>query len=173
MTLFKRVFTSNQTMRLMRDLADSLGGLSPDKKYALEIKEHKEKRSLDANAYAWEIISEIAKAMGVAPNEVYRSAIKKSGGTFVVQPVKNEALEQWSRVWCKGTGWMVDILGPAKKLEGYTVCQCWYGSSVFDTAEMSHLIDNLVQDAKALGIDTSTPEERQRYLEAWDEKQTD
>ena len=34
-----------------------------------------------------------------------------------------------------------------------------YGSSTYDTAQMSRLIDNIVQDCKAVGIETLTPSE--------------
>ena len=35
----------------------------------------------------------------------------------------------------------------------------YYGSSVYDTKQMSALIDHIVQDCKALGIETKTPAE--------------
>ena len=35
----------------------------------------------------------------------------------------------------------------------------YYGSSTYDTQQMSLLIDHIVQDAKALGIETMTPAE--------------
>ena len=44
------------------------------------------------------------------------------------------------------------------------------GSSEFDTAQMSRLIDNIVQDAKALGIETMPPKDLDALLEHWGEK---
>ena len=170
--MFRQVFTGNQTMRVMRDMADHLGTLHPDKKYSVELKEHREKRSLNANSFAWALIGQIANKMGISPEEVYRQSIMNSG-TYTVMPVRDEALDDWRRVWeGKGVGWLVEVIGPTKTIKGYTACRCWYGSSVFDRTEMAHLIDNLVQDAKGLGIDTSTPAERARLLEEWEcEKQ--
>ena len=48
--------------------------------YDLEIKEHREKRSLDANAYAWVLIHKLAEAMRITPEEVYLQAILGIGG---------------------------------------------------------------------------------------------
>ena len=45
--------------------------------YDLSLKEHREKRSLDANAYAWVLIHKLAAAMGIPPVEVYRNAIPR------------------------------------------------------------------------------------------------
>jgi hypothetical protein len=45
------------------------------------------------------------------------------------------------------------------KINGCTNVILYYGSSTYNTAQMSLLIDHLVQDAKALGIETMTPQE--------------
>ena len=43
----------------------------------------------------------------------------------------------------------------------------YYGSSVFDSKEMSRFIDNLIAEAKALGIETMPPDKLNALLEAW------
>ena len=43
----------------------------------------------------------------------------------------------------------------------------YYGSSTYDKPTMSRLIDNIVQDAKALDIETLTPDELERMREEW------
>ena len=43
----------------------------------------------------------------------------------------------------------------------------YYGSSTYDTEQMSRLIDNVVQDCKALDIETETPERLAMMMEAW------
>jgi len=52
---------------------------SQDKDKKFEIKEHKEKRSLNANAYAWVLIGKIAEVVGNTKEEVYREYIKNKG----------------------------------------------------------------------------------------------
>lgn len=43
----------------------------------------------------------------------------------------------------------------------------YYGSSTFDTKQMARLIDNIVQDCKALGIETLTPQQLDALKEEW------
>lgn len=43
----------------------------------------------------------------------------------------------------------------------------YHGSSTYDTAQMSRLIDNIVQDCKALGIETMTPDKLSILKEEW------
>ena len=50
----------------------------------------------------------------------------------------------------------------AQQIEGFTNVILYYGSSVYDTKQMSQLIDHLIQDARALGIETLPPEELAR-----------
>ena len=53
---------------------------------------------------------------------------------------------------------------------GYTNVMFYQGSSVYDTKQMSILIDGLVADAKELGIETMTPDELERIKTAWGDK---
>ena len=55
-------------------------------------------------------------------------------------------------------------MGPSK-IKGYTNTRCFYGSSVYDTAQMSRLIALIVEECKAAGVETMTPEELERLVE--------
>ena len=133
---------------------------------AIEIKKYREKRSRDANAYAWVLIDKIAAEMSVDKIDVYRSAIKDFGGVSQVVCVMDDAVEKLRQGWqIHGIGWQTDIM--ESKLPGCTNVILYYGSSTYDTKQMSLLIDHLVQDAKALGIETDTPEQLIRYKNEW------
>ena len=137
-----------------------------DKPYDLTIKEHRNKRSLDANAYCWKLIGLLADAMRIPPIEVYRQAIINIGGNYEAIPIKEEAVEKFKEVWQKqGLGWLVFDMG-ASKLSGYRNLRVYYGSSTYDTRQMSMLIENLVQDCQALGIETKSKEEIFSLMEA-------
>lgn len=43
----------------------------------------------------------------------------------------------------------------------------YYGSSVYDKAQMARLIDIVVDECKEQGIETMTPEELARLTEEW------
>jgi hypothetical protein len=117
----------------------------------VDIRKYKEKRSLSANGLAWAICSEIGQTMNLPKEEVYRKAIREIGKFDVVR-LRNGAvaslIENWGR---QGVGWVADDMGESDA-KGYHDVFVYYGSSVYDTAEMSRLIDYLVDDAKQLGI---------------------
>ena len=50
-----------------------------DKPYTAQIKEYRKKRSLDANAYCWKLIGDIADALRTSKEEVYRLMLKRYG----------------------------------------------------------------------------------------------
>lgn len=138
-----------------------------DRLYDLTIKEHREKRSLDANAYAWVLIGLIADVIRIPPNEVYRQAILNISGNYEVIPVREEAVSKFEEVWQKqGIGWPIFDMGKSK-IPGYRNLRAYYGSSVYDTRQMSQLIENLIQDCKALGIETKSKEEIDSLLGEW------
>jgi hypothetical protein len=53
------------------------------------------------------------------------------------------------------------------KLDGCTNVILYYGSSTYDVEQMSRLIENIVQDCKALGIETKPEAELNSLLEQW------
>ena len=138
-----------------------------DRLYDLEVKEHRKKRSLDANAYAWVLINKIADALRITPKDIYRQAIQNIGGNYEILPVKAEAAEHFKRVWeAQGLGWPCVDMGKSK-IDGYRNLRAYYGSSTYDTRQMSQLIDNLVQDCRALDIEVKSEEEIASMMGAW------
>ena len=138
-----------------------------EKKYVADIKEYRERRSLDANAYMWVLVGKLSGKLGLSPEEIYRAAIRDVGDNYEVMPVRNDALERWKVIWqSNGLGWLCEEIGPSK-LDGYTNVRNFYGSSAYDKTQMSRLIDNIVQDCKAQCIETLTPAELARLTEEW------
>lgn len=139
-----------------------------NKLYNLEVKEYREKRSLDANAYAWVLIHRLAAAMRLEPEEVYILNIPKIGDNFTPMCVREQDVDKFIKSWnSNGLGWPVKDLG-ASQVQGCRVLAAYHGSSTFNKDQMSRLIDNLVQDCKALGIETLTPEKLSLLKEEWD-----
>ena len=138
------------------------------KAYDLTVKEHRKKRSLDANAYAWVLIGKLADVMRIPPNIVYKNAIQNIGGNYEVIPIRNEAADKFIEVWQQqGLGWPCVDMGPSK-IQGYKNLRAYYGSSTFDTRQMSIFIDALIQDCKALDIETLSEEKLSAMMEGWD-----
>lgn len=131
----------------------------------------KKARSLDANAYCWALCTEIARAVRMEKEDVYRRNIREAG-EYTPLPIKEQAVDEFKRIWAgHGIGWFVDVIDDSK-IPGYKLCFAYQGSSVYDTAQMARLIDNLTQDAKAVGVSVISDREKSLLLEGWDEKQT-
>lgn len=149
-------FRSNDAHKVFNELVQ-------DGTYDITITKHRERRSLDANAYAWVLIDKIAEKSGVSKSEVYRHTVREIGGNSDVVCMQEKAYETFRKHWeLNGVGWQT-VKMPSK-LDGCVNAICYYGSSTYDTAQMHRLIELLIQDAKALGIETMTPQE----LEALD-----
>lgn len=135
-----------------------------------EITKAKKKRSLDANAYAWVLIDKIAAALRMTKTEVYQKELRDMGGNLETGVFENKAAEDMKRIWERnGLGWQANI-ERSRISPNYSTVYMYYGSSVFDTKEMSRFIDNLITEAKALGIETLPPDKLNALLEAWDGK---
>ncbi len=133
---------------------------------SIEIKKYHKPRSLDANGYAWVLIDKLAAKLNMTKIEVYRELIRNIGGVSETVCVKSEALEALQSGWSRnGLGWFSEEF--PSKLDGCTNVILYFGSSSYDTAQMSRLIDLLIEDCKAQGIETATPDEIAKYKEEW------
>ena len=146
-----------------RAVAEELNG----KKLSVKISEYREKRSKDANAYCWVLIGKLAEKLNVPKDEIYMNAVKQVGGNYEIVCVVDAAVERLCRGWKKnGIGWQTDTM--PSKIEGCTNVVLYYGSSTYDTASMSRLINIIVEDCKAVCIDVRTPDEIASLLALWE-----
>ena len=139
--------------------------LKNENKLNLELKKYYKKRSLDANAYMWVLIGKIADKLNVSKEEVYKDAIKQVGA-YTVVPIKDEAVEEWIRIWQgNGLGWICEMTN--SKLKGFVNVLSYHGSSTYNSKEMSRLVDLIVNECKELDIETMTPEQLSILKENW------
>ena len=159
-----RVVPENRPMaRIKVGEANEL--LRKNKRVEIKLDAIKQKRSLNANAYAWVLIDRIAAALGIDKVEVYRDAIRDIGGNSDVVMVANDAVDKLRAVWeARGLGWSVEVTDRA---DTASTVLLHYGSSTYDTRQMTLLIDHLVQDAKELGIETLPPDRLAGMIERW------
>lgn len=135
-------------------------------KLSIEVKPFRQRRSLDANAYFFVLADKLAEKLRTTKEEVYRNAVRDIGGVSEVVCVKDCAVERLCEGWSRnGLAWMTDTF--PSKIEGCTNVILYYGSSTYDSAQMSRLIDNIVQECKAQGIETATPSEIARLKALW------
>lgn len=153
-----------------RDAKKVLSGLTEGRAYELSLKEHRKKRSMNANAYFWTLVDALAEVLGESPRDVYRSYIPDIGGNSSVVTVQADLVEDLGRMWCEGhDGRMYVDMGESWTNPGYHDVRVYKGSSDYNSQQMSRLIDLVIEDCKAQGIDTVSDKEKQAMLEAWAE----
>ena len=150
-----------------RDCLNSLENIKDDK-LSIEIKKWRKKRSLDANSYCWVLCDKIAKELSkesiVTKEEIYKDAITQIGSfePFIVQ---ESTFNKFKRIWEKqGLGFIVQEVSRKDKC---IKVHCYYGSSTYDTKEMSLLIEILIELAKSLNIETKPQAELDSLLRSW------
>lgn len=130
----------------------------------VSIKKWRKKRSNDANAYFHVLVTAIAEARGISNDEVKRMLVVDYGSLARDEDGQIIGFKLPPSV-------DVDLIYPYTKLykqveENGKLFNCYLvykRSSDMDTKEMARLIDGAVHEAKELGIDTDTPEERARW----------
>lgn len=142
-------------------LGQAITSLEDGKAYTVEIKEKKEKRSREANSYAWVLLDKLAAKTHIPKEDIYRELIKNIGGNSEIVCVQNKAVERLREGWKQnGIGWVSDTF--ESKIQGCTNVILYYGSSTYDSAQMHRLIDLIVQECEQQGIETMTREELAR-----------
>lgn len=150
---------------------DIVEQLKNENKLNIEMKKWYKKRSLDANAYCWVLCNNIANELSkngiTTKEEIYRDAILQVGSfePFIVQ---EKTFEKFKRIWEKqGLGFLVQEVSRQGKC---VKVNCYYGSSTYDSKEMSLLIEILIQLTKSLNLETKSQNEINSLLESWDKK---
>ena len=160
-------FTGNVeiTFPVCRDYRDTFKDVSLDKEqYELDIRSVRKHRSLDANRYFWALVREIAVLLHTSEDEVYLGMLERYGVCEIlpIQP-ESEKLESLKKKWR-----LVVDMGDCEVNETkMRKVKCFYGSSQYDTREMSHLIDGTISECQKMGIPTLPPAEIERMVEAW------
>lgn len=141
-------------------------GFEPEQLIDIQIDKHRQRRSLDANAYCWVLLDKLAAVLRKPKTEIYRELIREVGGNCETYCGLEKAVDKLVQLWEKnGIGWCADVTD--SKLEGCKNVVLYQGSSTYDTRQMSRLIDLVVQECRAQGIETATPAELEKLKEAW------
>ena len=130
------------------------------------VKKHREKRSLDANAYFWVLVDRLTEKTRIPKTDIYRRYIREIGGNHEMVCVIDSAVEKLRNGWeHNGLGWQTDTM--PSRIPGCTNVILYYGSSTYNTRQMSHLIDMAVQDCQEQNIETLSPEKLAGMMEEW------
>lgn len=146
-----------------RNFIDSI----KDKIYIADLKIFREKRSLNANSYAWVLIGKLSEALELPSVEIYQSYVKLIGMYRTIE-VSEDAEKTFIKIWSEhGTGWLCEKVDYSNK-EGFVILRCWYGSSSYNTKQMATFIKFIVDDCKEQGIETKTLDEQNKLISLWE-----
>lgn len=132
-----------------------------DKDLDIEVKQHRERRSLDANACLWACLGDLAKAMRTDSWSMYLYMLERYGKFTLIQ-CRPEAVPDLQRVWRE-----TKVVGERYAADGDKMIDvlCFFGSSTYSTAEFSRLLDGVIQEMRDIGLETPPDEETKAMLE--------
>lgn len=164
----KRIeFTKTDFIKAIAELSAYVSTLEDGKEYYIQVKERKQKRSLNANRYMWVLCEKLAEKMGMLKEEVYRQAIKEIG-VFRQVEINEKAVGTLIHSWSlHGTGWVSELVDYSQN-EGFVLVNLYYGSSTYSKKQMARLIDNLTQDCRACDIDVISERELSLLMDNWE-----
>lgn len=154
--------------------ARELDGLKALGELCVECRKYKKKRSPDANAYYWQLLTKLAEALRISKPAAHNMMLRRYGqmefldGMKVRIPVPDtEGAEQAAL-----EAQTYHIRPTSQVMEGkdgktYRTYVMLRGSSTYDTGEMGELIEGLVSECRELGIETLPPEELERMMETY------
>ena len=136
--------------------------LHETEKLSIKIDKYREKRSLNANNYAWKLLTEIGNVLRSSKDEVYLEMLKRYGQSEIISALAHIQIGKYVK-YCEEAG---ESTLNGKLFKHYKV---YKGSSEFDSREMSIFLDGVVSEAQELGIDTMTPNEIAKLKSLWGE----
>ena len=126
----------------------------------IKVDKHRERRSINANNYAWALLTEIGNVMRLDKDDVYFLMLKRYGQSEMISVKDGIPIGEYVK-YCEraGESWLNNTL-----FKHYRV---YKGSSEFTKEEMAVFLDGVVQEAQDLDIDTRTPDEIAKLKDLW------
>lgn len=126
----------------------------------VKVDKHRERRSINANNYAWALLTEIGNVMRLNKDDVYFLMLQRYGQCEMISVKDGIPIGDYVKYCVRaGESWLNDTL-----FKHYKV---YKGSSEFTKEEMAVFIDGVVQEAQDLNIETRTPDEIAKLKDLW------
>lgn len=143
----------------------------------ITAKKYREKRSLDANAYYWQLLTKLADLLHASNPRMHNLMLRRYGQpeiingkmVYLVLPDTQDAEKTADEAETYHIKPTAEVKAGSDGMI-YRTYIMLRGSSTYDTKEMSTLIDGLVSECKEFGIETLPPAELERMMAAYDEK---
>ena len=126
----------------------------------VKVDKYRERRSLNANNYAWALLTEIGNVMRLNKDDVYFLMLQRYGQCEMISVKDGIPIGEYVKYCVRaGESWLNNTL-----FKHYKV---YKGSSEFTKEEMAVFIDGVVQEAQDLNIETRTPDEIAKLKDLW------
>lgn len=166
----KDLRTQKSMVTLLLDTKDmeEIEKLFKAKVLQIDINYFFKKRSLEANRYFWELLSKYSEEKQVNTIDEYKERVKRLG-IFRQFKIEAENIKTFEKIWTsQGIAWFCEIndtefIGKTE----FKIINAYYGSSSFNTKQMSRLINDLIEDCKEVDVETKSEKEIESLLEAW------
>ena len=176
-SMFRDMVTRNWNITIStdQDISEALQTFS-GKELDVKLKQHREKRSLDANAYYWCLLTKLAKVHGWTNAEAHNRMLREYGqferveGQLIAVPLPDT--DQTEKEVLNKMEYHLALSPKITVMKGQTkrVYLLLRGSSTYSTEEMARLISGLIEDCRDSGIPDSeimTPFEKQKLFEQY------
>lgn len=146
--------------------------MGADKEKLFDLTEHKEKRSLDSNAYFHVLADKLRQRLNVSMAYIKNHLIADYGQIEYIddEPMvyKTNAPEEYMMELETIHSKCVKVTEEnGRNVYFYRI---YRGSHTYNSAEMAKLIEGTVQECKQNDIETATPDELKHMAELWGQK---
>ena len=131
-----------------------------DREKLFEVKEHHEKRSLNANAYAWVLITKIADVLRADKEQTYLMLLKRYGQSEIVSVLSDIDVSGYFKYY-------EPIATATLQGKEFTHYKIFKGTSEYNSKEMAIFIDGIVSECKEMDIETIPEAEIERLKTMW------
>lgn len=159
------------------DIREEYEALRDKPKLKIKITRYKKKRSLDANAYYWVLLTKFAKVLRLSNPEAHNLMVSRYGqfemfdGKKVCLSIPDtEDAEERVRQSTDYHLYSTPQVREGKDGISYRTYLLMRGSHEYDTAEMARLIDGLIVSCKEAGIpetEIASPNEKEILKERY------
>lgn len=147
------------------EVNNALNALQRGSAVDMSFKTVRKARSTDANALMWHCLTEIATALRADKWEIYKLMLSRYTAGIPIT-CKLDAVDRLEKTYreCERLG---DVYVGGEKR---AMLMLYVGSSQFDSKEMAHFIDCLIDEMREMGLATPTPERTREVIEAYERK---
>lgn len=151
------------TYEVNEDVTGEVNSIKECEQLNISAKRFRKKRSLDANSYCWVLLQKLAEANKSDKWTMYLECLQRYSRAFTHIIVKEKAVKRMMEMYRTS----IDLGEVTVNGQTGHQLQVYYGSSTFDSKEMSVFIDGIVSECKEHDIQTMTPAEIERMKASW------